>query len=148
MNFSVLFGDGERFYYHSSEEEEPPLPLSPGFYALSNSFLDDRSWPKVERSHRFFQQHKNLAGEELLRQLQIFLVDATPSETTGDNAPHEEIHGALGAVFIETEVYGTVSSSILTGGGVLGDRYYFAEGKDLKKGGNPPGAFRLVPLAE
>ena len=53
--------------------------------------------------------------------------DALPSV---DRA--EEIHGALGAVFIETSGYGTVSSSIICEGGALGSRYYFAEGEALR----------------
>jgi len=45
--FNVLFGTAGRFYYAASREEAQPRELEPGFYALSNSHLDDRSWPKV-----------------------------------------------------------------------------------------------------
>ena len=76
--FSVLFGDPTRFYYFSSEERGPPRSLAPGFYALSNSTLDDRSWPKVDRSHRFFEVNGNLPGQELVEKIQTFLADATP----------------------------------------------------------------------
>ena len=140
--FNVLFGDTSRFFYFGSEEASPPRELSPGYYALSNSTLDDRSWPKVDRSLRFFEANHGLSGEELLLALHYFLGDATPPDTLSSEDPAEEIHGALGAVFIRSPGYGTVSSTLLTAGGLLGDRYYFAEGKDLAA--NPAGAFKLM----
>ena len=140
--FNVLFGDPEQFYFFASEAHEPPRALAPGCYALSNSTLDDRSWPKVERSLAFFADHRGQPGEQLMQDLQYFLGDATPPDAIQSEDPGEEIHGALGAVFIRAPGYGTVSSTILTSGGTLGERYYFAEGKRL--GENPAGAFRLV----
>ncbi|HEX7929007.1 MAG TPA: NRDE family protein, partial [bacterium] len=59
--FSVLFGNRERFYYFSPREVAAPKALTPGMYALSNSTLDDRSWPKVDRSLKF------LDGERTVR---------------------------------------------------------------------------------
>ena len=140
--FNVLVGDAKGFYFFASEEGNPPRELSPGYYALSNSTLDDREWPKVERSLRFFEKNKGLSGETLLGNLQLFLGDATPPDSISSEDPEEEIHGALGAVFIRTPGYGTVSSTILTAGGAVGERYYFAEGAEL--GTNPEGAFRLL----
>ena len=121
--FNVLVGDVSRFFYFGSEETMAPRELAPGYYALSNSTLDDRSWPKVERSLRFFEENQGRSGEELLEALRYFLADATPPDALQSEDPLEEIHGALGAVFIQAPVYGTVSSTILTAGGVLGDRY-------------------------
>ncbi len=143
--FSMLFGDRERFYFFSSEETAPPRPLAPGFYALSNSSLDDRDWPKVDRSHLFFRRHRHLDGERLIRELQIFLGDATPPDNLTSPDRNEEIHGVLGAVFIRNPEYGTVSSTILTAGGSLGERYYFAEGSDLEKG--PTTSFKIISFA-
>ena len=140
--FNVLCGDQEQFYFFASEAHEPPRALAPGCYALSNSTLDDRSWPKVERSLAFFAEHRDQPGEQLLQDLQYFLADATPPDAIQSEDPGEEIHGAMGAVFIRAPGYGTVSSTILTSGGALGERYYFAEGKRL--GENPAEAFRLV----
>lgn len=140
--FNVLVGDASRFFFFGSEEDSPPRELAPGYYALSNSTLDDHSWPKVERSLQFFEANHGLPGEELLEALHYFLGDATPPDTLPSEDRSEEIHGALGAVFIRSPGYGTVSSTILTSGGALGDRYYFAEGTDLAA--NPAGAFRLV----
>ena len=125
--FNVLFGSARRFYFFGSGGKSPPSELEPGFYALSNSTLDDRGWPKVERSHRFFDANKHLDGETLLLGLQAFLCDPTPPDSLTAADQEEEIHGALGAVFIQTPDYGTVSASILTMGGKLDRRYYYAE---------------------
>ena len=125
--FNVLFGSARRFYFLGSGGDKPPRELEPGFYALSNSTLDDRGWPKVARSHRFFEANRNLAGETLLLGLQAFLCDPTPPDSQSAADREEEIHGALGAVFIQTPDYGTVSASIITLGGVLDGRYYYAE---------------------
>lgn len=140
--FNVLVGDVDAFYFFGSEEAAAPRALAPGYYALSNSTLDDRGWPKVERSLRFFEMNEGLSGEQLLEALQYFLGDASPPDSMHSEDPMEEIHGALGAVFIRTPGYGTVSSTILTAGGAVGLRYYFAEGAELGK--HPKGAFRLM----
>jgi uncharacterized protein with NRDE domain len=146
--YSVLFGDAETFYYFAPGEAGLPRELAPGVYALSNSTLDDASWPKVERSQRFLRERLSRPGTELLADVQRFLCDATPpdAEPSGDPASlltGEEIHGAMGAVFIRGNGgivpgdspgapaamggYGTVSSSIVTCGGRLGDGYWYAE---------------------
>lgn len=130
--FNVLFGTARRMYCYSSQEARPPTVLGAGFYALSNSTLDDRTWPKVARSHAFFQRHRGLDGESFLLALQAFLCDPTPPDALPSPHRDEEIHGALGAVFIRTPGYGTVSASIITEGGALGGRYYFAEGRDMR----------------
>ena len=140
--FNVLVGDVDAFYFFASKEAAAPRALAPGYYALSNSTLDDRGWPKVERSLRFFEKNEGLSGEQLLEALQLFLGDVTQPDSMQSEDPTEEIHGALGAVFIRTPGYGTVSSTILTAGGALGTRYYFAEGAEL--GVNPESAVRLM----
>ncbi len=154
--YSVLFGSRDGFSYFSPQDAGPAAApsavpalraLQPGFYCLSNSTLDDRSWPKVERAHRFFERHRHLPGEALLARLQEFFRDPTPSDTLPSADIAEEIHGAMGAVFIRTPEYGTVSSSIITLGGKLGARYYYAEAAAMlaaKEGG--PAAFRLLEL--
>ncbi len=125
--FNVLFGSVRRFYFLGSDFNTPPRELEPGFYALSNSTLDDRGWPKVDRCHRFFDSNRHRDGETLLLGLQAFLCDPTPPDSMTAADQEEEIHGALGAVFIQTPEYGTVSASIITMGGGLDGRYYYAE---------------------
>ena len=77
--------------------------------------------------HRFAASHRDTPGEALIGALQEFLRDRTAPDRIEPAHRDEEVHGALGAVFIETAGYGTVSSSIITLGGAIGDRYYFAE---------------------
>jgi uncharacterized protein with NRDE domain len=134
--YSVLFGNAQAFYSFSPRDEQAPRVLMPGCYALSNSTLDDRTWPKVERSHAFLDAHARAPGEFLFDNLQRFLCDATPADQQASVLPGEEIHGAMGAIFIRSEGYGTVSSSIYTHGGRLGDRYCFAERADMIRAAN------------
>ena len=139
--FNLLFGDAARFYFFSSGEGGAPRTLEPGFHALSNSTLNDTSWPKVARSNSFHSAHRHLPGEAYLTEWQRFFLDATPPDSLAPAGRDEEIHGAMGAVFIRTAEYGTVSSSIITRGGALGDRYYFAEGEAMRRAadeGRPP----------
>jgi uncharacterized protein with NRDE domain len=145
--FSLLFGNRERFYYFSPRDVAAPRKLAPGVYALSNSTLDDRSWPKVDRSLRFLEAERGVPGEAFIHTLQRFLCDTTPPDALPSLDPAEEIHGAMGAVFIRAAGYGTVSSSIVTEGGKLGSRYYFAEAADMLRyrGEGPPPFRRLDP---
>jgi uncharacterized protein with NRDE domain len=122
--FNVLFGNGARFYYAASQEGAQPRELAPGYHALSNSSLDDASWPKVARALGFLRRAHGLEGEALLLAVQAFLCDPTQPDGNGAGAP--EPRGALGAVFVQTADYGTVSASVLTSGGRLGERYYYA----------------------
>lgn len=143
--YSVLFGTAQRFYFHSPQDQARPRELAPGMYALSNSTLDDRSWPKVERSLRFLERQRGAGGEPFLDALMRFLCDPTPPDALPPRDAAEEIHGAMGAVLIRSAGYGTVSSSILTEGGTLGSRYYFAEVAEmLRYPGEGPTPFRRV----
>jgi uncharacterized protein with NRDE domain len=145
--FNLLFGDRRGFYFFGSAAGAPPRKLEPGFHALSNSTLDDLSWPKVARAHRFADAHRTTRGEQLIPALQDFLCDRTPPDRLPAADRNEEIHGALGAVFIETPEYGTVSASIISVGGRLGDRYYFAEGKDMRAlHAASASPFRSIPI--
>jgi len=149
--YSVLFGNRERFYFFSPQDGALLRPLEPGFYSLSNSTLNDRTWPKVERALEFLERHRAQPGTRLLEDLQRFLCDATPAAGAPSLDLAEELRGATGAVFIRTQAYGTVSSSIITLGGKLGSRYYFAERQAMQEadagwrgGGAGPGPFRLL----
>ncbi|MBI3992748.1 MAG: NRDE family protein [Candidatus Lambdaproteobacteria bacterium] len=144
--FNVLFGDVEAFYYYSSLEGRPVAALAPGMYALSNSTLNDSTWPKVAFSLGFLRDNAGTPGEELLRRVQRFLCDGTPPDQERSDDLSEEVHGALGAVFIRTANYGTVSQTILTEGGTLGRRYYFSPETHLQQGPRPVPAFRRLPF--
>ena len=141
--FNVVFGDRNRFYVFGDKGFDKPKSLQPGNYALSNSHLDDITWPKVARSHAFLSETAHLPGEALLSRLHHFLGDSSPPDQEDSEEVGLETHGAFGAVFIRHPDYGTVSSSIYTAGS-LGERMYYAEGPDLER--DPPTAFRLIPM--
>lgn len=153
--FNVLFGSAGGCFAHGSDQGPHPQRLEPGFHVLSNSTLNDDSWPKVARSRRFLEQSRTLDGESFLVAMQAFLCDpalpetstpeprlpelpgASPGQPSGNGdgkaGVKREPPGALGAVFVETPGYGTVSATILTSGGKLGERYYFAEAEAMRR---------------
>ena len=121
--FNLLFGNREQFFYFSSQTFTAPQRLSPGRYVLSNTALNDRSWTKVAQTQDFFEQSKHLEGEVLIQHLQAFFCDP---DVSGSGIPVGRL--PRDSVFVELPGYGTVSGSMLTSGGRLGERYYFAEG--------------------
>lgn len=126
--FNLLFGNREQFYSFASHGAEPPRALLPGCYALSNSALDDREWGKVAAAQGFLSHAKRAAGESLLLRLQAFLCDPPPSPGSppAERSPRD-------SVFVNTPGYGTVSGSLLVSGGPLGERYYYADGVEMRK---------------
>lgn len=142
--FSVLFGNAEAFYYFTSLDDRPVQALQPGLYSLSNATLNDDSWPKVAAALSFLQKNDDTPGEQFLSRVQSFLCDGSPPDQEESADIDEEIHGALGAVFIRTPNYGTVSQSILTEGGAIGRRYYFSPETHLQRGNVPVPAFQRL----
>ena len=148
--FNVLFGSAGGCFSHGSDHGPHLRRLEPGLHVLSNSTLNDDSWPKVALSRRFLEQSLPLDGETFLLAMQAFLCGAdlpapslpgSPQESQGQSSGGDgwdaaltwEPQGALGEVFVETPDYGTVSASILTMGGKLGARYYFAEAEAMRR---------------
>ncbi|MDH5752487.1 MAG: NRDE family protein [Deltaproteobacteria bacterium] len=133
--FNLLFGDAGGFYFLASHDSRGIRPLPPGSYVLSNTTLDDTGWPKAARARQWLQQARGLPGENLLEGLQAFLCE--PERPGAEAAPWD-------AVFLEPRqlpapdgplAYGTVSSTIITSGGPLGGRYYFARADDMLTAG-------------
>jgi uncharacterized protein with NRDE domain len=136
--YSVLFGDARAFHYFSPQDSAPPRRLEPGAYALSNAALDDASWPKVERSQRFLRERLGRPGAELLAELQRFLCDPTPADAQASGEPGEEIHGAMGAVFIRGDGAGARSGKDTAQGGSTSAAGNSALGGDgTAHGGDP-----------
>lgn len=111
--YNVLVSDLDSFMYYSNNENKIKQ-LQPGVYGLSNHLLDT-PWPKVEKGKRQLQQllkHKHIDKEDLFR----LLSDADPAPT--DQLPNTgipiELEKKLSSIFIQTENYGTRSSTIFT----------------------------------
>jgi len=112
--FNLLLGDGENLYYYTSQREKF-IRLEPGFYGLSNHFIDT-PWPKLIR------------GKELLRPVmvetervdceKIFSLlrdDRNPQDRLlPDTGVGLEWERLLGTIFIDSPEYGTRSSAVIT----------------------------------
>ena len=120
-HFNLLFGQRNEFYAFSSHIDAQGFSclqrLEPGWYALGNTHLNDEHCPRVRRGLAFLRsQEEESCGEFLIRNTQRFLCDARPAST----------QNPLESIFIRGADYGTVSQTVITVGGDVGDRYYHA----------------------
>lgn len=115
--FNVFFGDDRHLVYFSNKQNKIQI-LEPGFYGLSNHFLDT-SWPKVTK------------GKELLRpymcdseNIDVVAITTLLQDTTvpGDRLLPEtgiglEWERFLSSIFIDGDEYGTRSTAVVEIGG-------------------------------
>lgn len=110
--YNLVLGSAERLYYYSNKSDET-LRLEPGIYGLSNDLLDT-PWPKVVRGKEALER---LLAEEDVSPEDLFdlLADRTqgPDEELPDTGVGLEWERRLSSIFIESERYGTRSSTIL-----------------------------------
>lgn len=112
--FNVVFGDSEELVYFSNKQNRITL-LPPGFYGLSNRFLDS-DWPKVRR------------GKELLRDLMVGIEEVDvetilsvlqdqvrpDDDLLPDTGVGLEIERFLSPMMIVGDTYGTRSSAVVS----------------------------------
>ncbi len=112
--FSLIIGDGDNLFYFNNQQNNIKL-LSPGFYGLSNHFLDT-PWPKLNR------------GKDLLKPVMVDTDHVDPEKIFAllkdDQRPLDallpdtgvglEWERLLGSIFIVSPEYGTRSSAVIT----------------------------------
>lgn len=108
--FNLLFGTVDRLY-HYSNISDALTELSPGVHGVSNALLDT-PWPKVEAGKKTLAALEHPTEEALFTLLgdRTTPADALLPET-GMTLEWERI---LGPLFIQSEVYGTRSSCLIT----------------------------------
>jgi len=153
--FNLVLGEGEELWYYTNKQENP-VRLKPGFYGLSNHFLDT-PWPKLSR------------GKELLRPVMVETDEVKPEKIfpllkdtisplddflpdTGIGLEWERL---LGSIFIESPGYGTRSSAVITckddGQVSFTETTYVRSGVELPDPNHPAGSqvinlkFNLCP---
>ncbi|KLU65490.1 hypothetical protein DEAC_c26270 [Desulfosporosinus acididurans] len=113
--FNLLAGDLSCLMYFSNQG--PVVrDLKPGYYGLSNHFLDT-PWPKVQKSKDALINYLELNPEGLIAPESLFeiLADTNPAQDeelpdTGISRDREKI---LSPIFIAGKDYGTRSSTVL-----------------------------------
>ena len=110
--YNLIFGDSEGMFYFSNKSSKL-IKLTPGVYGLSNHLLDT-PWPKVQKSKTLFQKilaNKDITSNELFTLLSDTSI---PSEDSlPDTGLSLEIERAVSPVFVETQYYGTRSSTVI-----------------------------------
>jgi uncharacterized protein with NRDE domain len=112
--YNLIAGNHEALHYYSNVQNEI-TELEPGIYGLSNHFLDT-PWPKVVKGKEDLTQC--LTGDNELNQEYLFQIlknrdwaDRGKLPNTGIGIEWEE---KLSSIFINTENYGTRSSTVIT----------------------------------
>lgn len=111
--FNLLIGNVDELYYFSNKTESLQK-LEPGIHGISNAMLDT-PWPKVEKSKLQLKRlikYQNIHPWEVLN----ILDDTSPAkdEELPDTGVGLELERALSSIFIQSERYGTRSSTIVT----------------------------------
>jgi uncharacterized protein with NRDE domain len=113
----VMPGDGDdgasSLHYFSNRLDQPPAPLAPGIYGLSNGFLDT-PWPKVTRAVGAFAcaVAAGVSVESLVRLMEP-REEARESELPSTGVPLDW-ERALSAIQIRANGYGTRTTTVLT----------------------------------
>ena len=109
--FNLIFGSHERLFWFSSLQNRIE-ELSPGIHGLSNAFLNT-PWPKVVSGKKALADviSSRLSPESLLS----ILRDATlpDDHLLPDTGVGIEWERRLSSVFIQSDIYGTRSSTIM-----------------------------------
>ena len=111
--FNLLAGDFSELYYLTGKQEII-RKLKPGFYSISNAYLNT-PWPKTEKAlHRF---RSICEGREVNKEAIFDLLldrEQFPIEQLPKTGLTEEMEKAVSPIFIQTENYGTRCSTIVS----------------------------------
>ena len=129
--FSLLVGDPPALWYFSNRGGL--IRPEPGIHGISNHLLDT-PWPKVEKGKRALAELLKKGGEPSAEELFALLGDHDPAPDDAllpDTGIGRERERALSPLFVQTEGYGTRSSTVLmigSGGEVTFVERVFQEG--------------------
>lgn len=111
--FNLLVGDANQLYYYANIENKI-RELQPGVYGLSNHLLNT-DWPKVKIGKAGLQRIISTVGDNCDEELFALLqnADEAPDFALPKTGVTLEWERVLSALFIQSENYGTRSSTIL-----------------------------------
>ncbi len=132
--FNLLASDVENMYYFSNISRKV-YRLESGIYGLSNHLLNT-PWYKVEHLKSKLKQYieHNVSGNAALFEM-ASNKEFAPDKDLPNTGIDKEQEKLLSAIFIETEIYGTVSTAIIRvsyrGKVNFVERWYNPEDRDL-----------------
>jgi uncharacterized protein with NRDE domain len=131
--FNLLIGNTEELYYYSNRENQIQK-LGPGIYGVSNHLLNTE-WPKVNRGKEGLGTLMNTPKEEIVEMLLVLLqsADIPPDEFLPSTGVSIEWERILSPMFIESDGYGTRSSTVMLAGR---EEIFYKERVFTKKGMN------------
>ncbi len=113
--FNLIFGElSNDLFYYSNRNDQQSIALKPGIYVLSNHLLNT-PWPKAIRGKSSFKKIISMQDDKIEPALFELLGDekkAAESELP-DTGIDKNLEYLLSSIYIESENYGTRSSSIL-----------------------------------
>ncbi|MDQ1147848.1 uncharacterized protein with NRDE domain [Bacillus sp. SORGH_AS 510] len=111
--YNLLAGDQNELYYYSNMGQELQR-LEPGIYGVSNHLLNTQ-WPKVKRGKEGLSDIITGDLENLVEELMALLqqADPAPDEFLPNTGVSLEWERLLSPLFIQSEHYGTRSSTVL-----------------------------------
>lgn len=129
--FNLLVGDTKQLYYYSNMEDKIQR-LESGIYGVSNHLLNSE-WPKVKSGKKGLSRIINEENGDLTERLLTLLqqADPAPDELLPKTGVSLELERSLSPIFIQSEGYGTRSSTVVLISDEeihLGERIYSKEG--------------------
>lgn len=111
--FNMILSEGGRWIYYSNRGGRPQ-ELQPGMHGLSNHALNT-PWPKVLRSCRAVEERLSADRPPVMEELMEVLQDRSvpPDEDLPRTGVGLEWERRLGSIFINSDIYGTRSSTVL-----------------------------------
>lgn len=111
--YNLLVGDFQELYYYSNIEDKVKK-LEPGIYGVSNHLLNT-DWPKVKKGKEELSGLLTWDNNDLTEQLFKLLqhADPAPDELLPNTGVSLEWERILSPLFIQSEGYGTRSSTVL-----------------------------------
>ncbi|ALS22606.1 hypothetical protein IJ22_22320 [Paenibacillus naphthalenovorans] len=113
LGYNLLAGDADELYYYSNIENKVKK-VGPGIYGLSNHLLNT-DWPKVRRGKEGLAEIINGGRGDMAERILALLRQDDPvsDDLLPDTGISLEWERLLSPVFIQSEHYGTRSSTVL-----------------------------------
>ncbi|SFP43712.1 NRDE family protein [Salibacterium halotolerans] len=136
--YNLLGGSPDGVYYATNQTAHKKIPLSPGIYGLSNSYLDT-PWPKVEKMKTDLSNLLKMSDGSMETE-KIFQILSNSEEADDRKLPDTGVgytfEKKLSPLFIKMEGYGTRSQTVFMvsrqGNAVLEEKT-FLEGAELSE---------------